>query len=182
MFSSLPFPEGIPVLHTERLILRAHRMEDFADCAAMWADPEVARFIGGKPSTREEVWARLLRYAGHWALLGYGYWAIEEKGTGRFIGEMGFAHFKRDIEPSLEDTPEVGWALASHAHGKGYAKEALCVAITWGEKHFGPVRTACIISPDNLPSIRLAEKCGYREFQRTTYKGQPTIMFIREGN
>jgi len=52
--------------------------------------------------------------------------------------------------------------------------------IAWGEDHFGAVRTACIIHPDNAASIRVAEKCGYRELQRTSYKGQPTIMFIRE--
>lgn len=179
---STPFhPVGsIPVIETERLILRAHRLEDFADCAAMWADPEVVRYIGGKPSTEEEVWARLLRYAGHWALLGYGYWAIQDKATGRFIGELGFADFKRSIEPSLDDMPELGWALVSHAHGRGYATEAVRAAIAWGEDHFGPVRTACIINPENGPSIRVAEKCGYRAFRRTTYKGQPTIMFVRE--
>lgn len=146
----------------------------------MWAEPEVTRFIGGRPSTRDEVWSRLLRYAGHWALLGYGYWAIVEKATGRFIGELGFADFKRDIIPSLDGMPELGWALASHAHGKGYATEAVRAAIAWGEAHFGPVRTACIISPDNLPSIRVAEKCGYREWRRTTYKDNPTIMFVRD--
>ena len=181
LMSSTLFSAGsIPVIETERLTLRSHRLDDFPDCAAMWMDPEVTRFIGGKPSTQEEVWARLLRYAGHWSLLGYGYWALEEKATGRFIGELGFADVRRSIEPSLREIPELGWALASHAHGKGYATEAVRAAITWSEEHFGAVRTACILHPDNAPSIRVAEKCGYREFQRTTYKGAPTIMFVRE--
>ncbi len=179
MSHSLTFSETIPAIETERLILREHRLDDFDDCAAMWADPQVTRFIGGKPSTQEEVWARMLRYIGHWALLGYGYWALEDKATGRFIGELGFADFRRNIEPSLQDVPEVGWALAGHAQGKGYATEALGAVVAWGEAHFGPVRTACIIHPDNGPSIRVAQKCGYREFQRTTYKDQPTIMFVR---
>ena len=48
----------------------------------MWSDAEVTRFIGGKPLSGEEVWARILRYAGHWSMLGYGYWLIEEKATG----------------------------------------------------------------------------------------------------
>jgi RimJ/RimL family protein N-acetyltransferase len=63
----------VPVIETQRLILRGHRLEDFDALAAMWADPHVARFIGGKPATQEESWARLLRYAGHWRLLGFGY-------------------------------------------------------------------------------------------------------------
>ena len=49
----------------------------------MWADPAVTRFIGGRVFNREEVWARLLRYAGHWQWMGYGFWAIEEKESGR---------------------------------------------------------------------------------------------------
>jgi RimJ/RimL family protein N-acetyltransferase len=60
-----------PRLETERLVLRAHRVEDFPDLAALWSDPLVTRFISGVPQTPEESWSRLLRYAGHWLLLGY---------------------------------------------------------------------------------------------------------------
>ena len=89
----------VPVLETERLRLRGHRLDDFAASSAMWADEVVTRYIGGRPFTEEEVWARLLRYVGHWALVGYGYWVLEEKATGAFVGEMGFGDFKRDIQP-----------------------------------------------------------------------------------
>ena len=180
MPSSLP-AGTVPVIETERLVLRSHRLDDFADYLALWTDPEVTRFIGGRPSTREEVWGRLLRNVGHWASLGFGYWVIVEKDTERFIGEVGFADFRREIEPSLDATPEIGWALAPHAHGKGYATEAARAAIAWGDTHFGSRRTACIIAPENEPSIRVAERCGYREFCRTTYKDKPTIMFVRGG-
>ncbi len=179
MPSSLPSSGLVPTVETDRLILRGHRLDDFADSLALWTDPESVRFIGGKPSTQEEVWARMLRYAGHWLLLGFGYWVVTDKVTGRFVGEVGFGNFKRDIEPSLDGMPEIGWVLAGDQHGRGYATEAAQAAIAWGETHFGPVRTACIIAPENGPSIRVAEKCGYREFRRTTYKDQPTIMFTR---
>jgi RimJ/RimL family protein N-acetyltransferase len=181
MTTSHPPAGTVPVIETERLLLRGHGLEDFDGGLTVWTDPEITRFIGGKPSTVEEVWARLLRYAGHWSLLGFGYWVVTEKATGRFIGEVGFADFRRDIEPSLEGTPEIGWVLASHGHGKGYATEAARAVIAWGDRRFGPVRTACIIAPENEPSIRVAEKCGYRELCRTTYKDRPTIMFVREG-
>jgi RimJ/RimL family protein N-acetyltransferase len=170
----------IPVLETERLELRGHRLEDFAACAAMWADPLVTRYIGGKPLTEEESWARFLRYAGHWALLGFGSWAVEEKGTGSFIGELGFADYKRNIESFTKGTPEIGWVFAAQFHAKGYASEAIRAAVCWGDGHFGSSRTACIIHPDNLASIRVAEKCGYRKFEVTSYRGQPTLMFVRD--
>jgi RimJ/RimL family protein N-acetyltransferase len=169
----------VPVLETTRLRLRGHRLDDFAACSSMWADPVVTRYIGGKPSTQEEVWTRLLRYVGHWAWMGFGYWALEEKASGEFIGELGFADFKRDIEPSLKDMPELGWALVSRAHGKGYATEAVQAAIAWGDQHFGQNQTACLIHPENLASIRVAEKCGYRESQRTTYKNHEVILSVR---
>jgi RimJ/RimL family protein N-acetyltransferase len=169
----------IPVIETNRLILRGHRLDDFSDCVAMWSDPIVTRFIGGKPFSEEETWARLLRYAGHWSLMGFGYWAIEEKDTHSFVGESGFADFKRDIEPSIKGMPELGWALISRVHGKGYATEAVRAVVAWGEQHFGSARTVCIIRPENVASIRVAEKCGYRELQRTAYKGHATIIFAR---
>ncbi len=180
MPSILSTPEIVPVLETPRLILRGHRLDDFADSLTLWSDPAVTRFIGGRTFTQEEIWARLIRYVGHWVLLGFGYWAVTDKETGRFLGEVGFADFKRTIEPSFEDMPEIGWVLASHAHGKGYATEAVRAAVAWGDRHFQGSRTVCIIDPDNQPSIHVAEKCGYEEFQRTTYKDQPTIMFVRD--
>jgi RimJ/RimL family protein N-acetyltransferase len=170
----------IPILETERVRLRGHRIDDFAPSAAMWADTVVTRYFGGKPFSGEESWTRFLRYAGHWLVMGFGYWVVEEKATGDFVGEVGFADYKRDLEPSLQGTPEIGWVLASQVHGKGYATEAARAAIAWGERHFGAIRTACIIHPDNIPSIRVAEKCGYREFQLTTYKGQPAMLFVRQ--
>ncbi len=182
MCNSFLHSEKVPILETERLTLRGHRLDDFAGCAAMWADPQVTRYIGGKPLTEEEAWARFLRYVGHWALLGFGYWVAEEKATGSLVGEIGFADYKRQIEPSLKGVPEVGWVLASHAHGKGYATEAVRAVVAWGDAHLSSARTACIIAPENVASIRVAVKCGYRESAATSYKGQPTLMFVRESN
>jgi RimJ/RimL family protein N-acetyltransferase len=168
-----------PPLETARLKLRAHRLEDFDSSFAMWSDPGVTRYIGGKPSTEQEAWSRLLRYPGHWALLGFGYWAVEEKTTGEFIGELGFGEFRREITPPIDGIPELGWALAPRAHGKGYATEALRTVVAWADERFNWPRTVCIIAPENVPSLRVAAKCGYREIHRTTYAGQPTLIFER---
>jgi len=150
----------------------------------MWADDRVVKYTSGKPLTREDVWARILRYAGHWSLLGFGYWAVEEKATSLFIGELGFADLKRDVQPSLEDTAEIGWIFSPSAHGKGYATEGTQAAIAWGENHFVSRAMTCMIDPANTPSIRVAEKCGFRETARTTYKSMPTILFerVQSGN
>ncbi len=171
-------PGSIPTLETRRLTLRGYRLDDFSACAALWADPYVTRFIGGRPLSAEESWARLLRYAGHWWLMGFGYWVVEEKATGAFVGELGFAQWRREIQPTIE-VPEAGWVLATAAHGKGYATEALQAALVWAGRHFPKPRTACLIHPDNLASIRVAIKCGYHESARVNYRGQLTILFER---
>lgn len=168
----------IPVVETERLRLRGHRLEDFEALATMWAEPQVTRFIGGKPSTREESWARLLRYPGHWAFLGFGFWVIEEKASGRHVGEGGFGNFKREISPPFE-APEQGWALSPAVHGQGYATEAVLAMIDWGEAHFKRRDFVCMISPENTPSLRVAEKAGYREYARADYKGAQSILLRR---
>ncbi|MDB4966166.1 MAG: family acetyltransferase [Myxococcales bacterium] len=170
----------VPPLDTPRLTFRGHRLEDFDECAALWADPVVTRFIGGKPASREEVWARLMRYVGHWALLGYGYWVVRERASGRFVGEVGLADFRRAVDPPLDGAPECGWVLSPWAHGQGFATEAVSAVLAWGATRFDAgVRTVCLIDPGNVASIRVAAKCGYTELARTTYKGEPTILYQR---
>lgn len=170
---------GTPIVETARLKLRGHRLDDFDASFAMWSDPVVTRYIGGKPSTEQQTWSRLCGYVGHWALMGFGYWAIEEKSSGDFAGELGFANFHRDIAPSMREVPELGWALAPRFHGKGYATEAVRAAVAWGDLRFGSARTVCLIGPENLASIRVAQKCGYDVFERTLFNDQPTLFLER---
>lgn len=166
-----------PTLETARLRLRAHGPDDFAACRAIWSDPEVVRHIGGKPSTGEEAWRRLLTYAGLWSLLGFGYWAIEECASGQYIGDIGYAEFQRDVAPSLHRMLECGWALARAAHGNGYASEALAAIETWRRTHFPESRAVCIIAPENVASVRVAEKAGLHRWRETAYHGEPTLVF-----
>jgi len=171
---------AIPVIKTDRLILRGPVADDFPAYAAMWGDPAVTRFIGGVPLSEEETWGKFLRAFGQWALLGFGSWAVTEKDSGARIGEVGFLEGRREIVPALIDTPECGWAFASHAHGKGYATEAVRAALAWGEEHFGKVRLACIIAPENAASLRLAAKVGFRIAHHTIYKSEPTELLFRD--
>jgi RimJ/RimL family protein N-acetyltransferase len=168
-----------PVLETDRLRLRPHRRDDFEACYAMWSDPIVMRFIGGKPSTEQQTWSRILNYAGLWALMGFGYWAVEDKASRAFIGEVGFADFHRDIDPAMRDVPELGWALVSHAHGRGFATEAVHAVLAWGDMELHPTRTVCLIDPENAASIRVAQKAGYLEFKRSFLNEKPVIFFER---
>lgn len=166
-------------LETPRTIMRPHILSDFENCAHMWADIAVTEHITGRPSTKAESWARHLRHIGHWKALGFGYWVVLEKETNRFLGEVGFGFFHRDIEPALGEYPEIGWVLSPHAHGRGFASEAAETAIRWGDEYFTTPKTVCIVASEHTPSIRVAEKLGYKPIGTGTYMGGPTLMLER---
>lgn len=170
---------GVPIVETERLRLRAHCRDDYEAACAMWADPAVVRFIGGVPSTGAQTWSRLLTYMGHWQAMKYGYWAIEEKSTGAFAGEIGFADFKRDIDAAMQNVPELGFALVSRAHGKGYGSEAVAAVLAWGDAHLPSRRTVCIVNEGNAASLHIVENAGYHAFGRAVFNGSPVLFLER---
>ncbi|MEM8546591.1 MAG: GNAT family N-acetyltransferase, partial [Pseudomonadota bacterium] len=86
---------SIPVLETDRLRLRAHEPDDLETMQHMWSDPTFVRYVGAQVSDRSESWGRMLKMNGLWSLAGFGYWAVEERATGRYIAQTGFADFKR---------------------------------------------------------------------------------------
>lgn len=168
-----------PVIETERLRLRGHRENDLAHCVAMWSEEQVTRFTIGRQLTEEEIWTRMLRHVGHWTLKQYGYWIVEEKATGTFLGEAGIAEFHRGFDPSIVGVPEAGWVFSAAAHGKGYAFEAATAFLAWGETHFRSDRSVCIIDPANTPSLSLSAKLGYTEEARVNFRGKPTVLLGR---
>lgn len=178
--SALPPVTSPPILDTPRLILEGHPLGDFDALAAMWTEPTVvAHIFNGKPSAPRDSWMRLLAYRGLWPLLGYGYWAIREKASGRYVGDLGFADFHRAVEPSIRGVPEAGWALASWAHGKGYATEALTHALRWLDAQQRFERSVCLIAPTNTASIRVAQKAGYADPVRIRFNDTDSLLFSR---
>jgi len=171
-----------PVIETERLILRPHALADFDAYCALWSDPAVVRFIGAKPFTREASWSRFLRHTGLWHHLGFGFLAIEERGTGRFVGEAGFHDMRRDITPSLEGTLEAGWALMPSVQGRGYGSEAMEALVAWADETFPGRRMTCIIEPANVPSVRVAARLGFTRLADATYHGTPLTLYERKAS
>lgn len=148
---------------TGRLVLRPPTIDDFDDLAALWTDPSLLRYIG-RASTQEEVWVRLLKYSGHWALFGFGYWMLREADSDRFIGEAGIAWQRRTGMTAHGDLPEAGWMLTSSAQGNGYAREALAAILDWTEARLSTRGFTCLIDSMNEASLRLAESQGFKKF------------------
>lgn len=166
-------------IETERLILRPHGLDDFEQSFALTSDPEVLRYLGVPPPTREEAWHRLLRYAGHWQLLGFGLFVVIDKASGALIGETGLADFHRGLGDRFDPYPEAAWMFAMSAHGRGFATEAAAAVHHWHDAKCGNARTVCIINPDNHASLRTAAKLGYHAFDEAIYRGASVTMLER---
>ena len=167
------------MLETARLVLRPFRADDADAQAAMMSDAEVMRYIGGQGLSREEAWRKLLGGAACWSLFGWGYWAVERRADGAMVGQLGFADFKRAIEPPIENIPEMGWLFAAEASGQGYATEAGEAALAWIEATIAQAEIVAIIDAANAPSLRVAEKLGFELGEETRYKGEPILLFRR---
>ena len=168
-----------PRLETERLVLRGFRRDDLDDHAATLADPAVIRYLTDEPFSREDSWRRLMMAVGQWPLLGFGYWAVELKASGRVVGHCGFADMQRAIEPSIAGEPEMGWIFDPSVHGQGIAFEACTAALDWADKELDAPSYPAIISVDNQPSLRLAERLGFDRLPDAIYRDEPVALFRR---
>ena len=170
----------IPTLETERLRLRGHRADDLDAAMAIWQDADVYSFITGKPLSRQDVWLRLLRYSGLWDFLDYGYWAVEEKASGAYIGQLGFADFQRGLVGFDGRYPEAGWVINPAYAGQGYASEGMGAACDWMDNHQDHKRTFCIIGRDNPRSVRVARKIGYQFALDAEFGDETVEVYTRE--
>ncbi|MGH9881360.1 MAG: GNAT family N-acetyltransferase [Pyrinomonadaceae bacterium] len=141
-------------LETDRLLLRQWCPDDFEPYAEFCADPEVMRYLGGKTLTRVECWRHMAFLIGHWQLLGYGNFAVEEKATGKFIGRIGF--FNPEGWPGFE----IGWTLGRPFWGKGYATEGAQRALEYAFADLDKDHVISLIHPENNASMRVAERLG----------------------
>ncbi len=158
-------------LETERLILRMWREADFEAYAGICADPEVMRYLGGKPYTRLEAWRHMAYLVGHWHLRGYGHWAVEEKASGRLIGRLGLQN------PEGWPGFEIGWTLARDSWGKGYATEGARRALEYAFTEMGRGHVISLIHPENRASIRVAERLGEKVEGKTEVLGIGVLIY-----
>lgn len=162
---------NVPLLETDRLLLRMWRDDDFESYARMCANPDVMRYIGGKTFDRLEAWRHMAFLVGHWQLRGYGHWAVEEKNTGRFIGRIGF------LNPDSWPAFEIGWALAPEAWGKGFATEGAQRALLYAFTELDKQHVISLIHPDNKGSIRVAERLGEKLEGNTELFGHEVLIY-----
>jgi RimJ/RimL family protein N-acetyltransferase len=164
---------SIPVIETQRLILRSFQERDLDAFAAINADPMVRQYLGdGKSVERNDTWRQMASFIGHWELRGYGVWAVEEKSSGEFVGRVGLWY--PDGWPGLE----VIWTIARSRWGNGYAPEAARESIRYAFEKLNVDHVISLIRPDNQKSIRVAEKIGERYDRQIGASGNPTNVYL----
>ena len=142
-----------PTLTTARLVLRPPTQDDFPAFAAMMANADHVKFIGGA-LPEAMAWRQLAAITGAWSLRGFSMFSVIERETGRWVGRIG------PWMPQGWPGTEVGWGLAPAAMGKGYGVEAATACMDWVVDHLGWTDIIHIIDPANTPSEQLAARLG----------------------
>ena len=163
-----------PTLQTERLILRPQIAQDFEPWAALMANEEATRHLGG-PQPRSVAWRGFCSVAGAWALFGFSMFSVVDRASGRWIGRLG------PWKPEGWPGTEIGWALAPDAWGQGYAREGASAAIDWAFDELGWTDVIHCIRPENQRSQALAHRLGSRNlrvgFMPAPYDTEPVDIW-----
>jgi RimJ/RimL family protein N-acetyltransferase len=143
---------------TNRLRLRPFRPDDVDALHAMWSHPEVGRWVGGTHADVTESVEELEEHLTHQARHGFAFWAVEERESGRLVGEVGLMLFE-NRGPDVE----IGWCVRRDVWGRGYAQEAASAWLDAGFTELGLDRIIAVVLPSNTRSRRLCERLGMRE-------------------
>jgi RimJ/RimL family protein N-acetyltransferase len=163
---------AIPTLETERLTLRPFRETDATALFELSQDPDVMRYVGDRRvPTHQEAWRAIAGWIGHWALRGYGQWAVEERASGDLIGRAGI------INPADWPGPEVGYLLGRAWWGRGYATEAARAAMDWGFREIDFAELLSLIDPANQASIAVATRIGESLRGETDLMGNRVLVY-----
>jgi RimJ/RimL family protein N-acetyltransferase len=166
----------IPELLTPRLRLRGLEPHDVDAYATIMADPEVTRYLGdGKPLSHADAWRQVALFLGHWALRGFGLWAVELRATGELAGRIGL--YEPDGWPGFE----LGYTLGRQFWGNGYAREGGRAALDYAREVLGRTEIISLIRPANVGSIRVAESLGATRIEEMEFFGAPTLIYEYPG-
>ena len=141
------------MIETTRLILRPWRDADREPFWAMANDPRVMEYL--PPLTRIECDASVDRMMAVQAAHGHVFWALERKTEGDFIGFCGILPPRAPIREH-----EIGWRLAHHAWGQGYAREAAEASLGWAWANLSVPAIMAITNLANTRSWGLMERIG----------------------
>jgi RimJ/RimL family protein N-acetyltransferase len=147
------------IAETDRIALRPFEPADLGELAEILADPEVMRFSGGGPWSRERTKRFIQGCVEDYSeeRWGFGLWAVVHKEDARLIGYCGLSRFD-DVDGAPE--VEIGYRLSREYWGRGLATEAARAVRDYAFSRLGLKRLISMIERENTASIRVAEKIG----------------------
>ncbi|MES2819425.1 MAG: GNAT family N-acetyltransferase [Pseudomonadota bacterium] len=154
-------------LHTERLLLRRWRAADRQPFAEQNADPRVMQFFPGCLN-REESDALITEIEAHFAVQGYGWWALELEASGAFIGYVGLQ--RCDFPAPFTPAVAIGWRLGADYWEEGYACEAAEAALAFAFQHLGLDEVVAFTVPANTHSLGLMQRLGMARDPRDDFQ------------
>jgi RimJ/RimL family protein N-acetyltransferase len=146
------------ILHTARLRFEPFDNGHFDGLQAMNRDPDVQRYLGGRPETPDETRASIARVRARWEAHGYGWWAFIDRADGELVGAGCVQHLGHDIA----QPHEIGWRLRRDRWGMGLASEAARELARHAFDGLAAPLVCAIRHPDNLASRRVMERLGMR--------------------
>ena len=164
-------PRAASEIETERLRFRMLRESDFPTIEKHCADINVMRYLGGKTMDTAQAWRHLAYQMAHWQLLGCGYYAVEDKATGTFVGRCGYT-----AHPGWPGF-ELGWTIWPEFQGRGFASESARVLLQQAFTTLDQPHVISIIHRDNAPSRRVAEKLGETIEGDTVVLTMPALIY-----
>lgn len=163
------------VIETPRLLLRPLVAGDLDDLARLYADPEVRRYFPDGTLDREETRGELEWFA-NGDNPGYpelGLWATIDRETGAFVGRSGLLRWEID---GREET-EIAYMIAQDFWHRGLGGEVANALVRHGFERLGFRRLIALVHPENLASVRTAEKAGLRFERMVDFEGSAARLY-----
>lgn len=161
---------------TPRLTARNVQPEDLALLEQLHRDPQVMATLGGVRSAEES--ARFLREKmAHWDRYGFGYWIFRTSHSGEFVGRGGIQH----VEVGGNAEIEVGYTVAAHFWGQGYATEMARALVTLATEQLGLRNLVCFTLTTNQASQRVMAKVGFQFEREIVHAGAPHVLYRLPG-
>lgn len=171
------FMSDVPTLETERLTLRAFRLEDAAALHEMHQHEEVMQFSGGleRFANVSSTVDYMAMHLGYWRLYGFGKWALVARDSGQLVGRVGFA--PSSAVPDSGTIPELGWLLSRQHWGQGYATEAAGAALQYGFDSLKQKRIVSLIEASNKASVAVGQRLGQSPHGEIVHYGVTAIVY-----
>jgi RimJ/RimL family protein N-acetyltransferase len=154
------------MIETERLRLRPFKETDRDEFARINADPRVGDWLGG-PIDRAASNTFLDAQRREHEDLGFGFWAAEQKGSGRLVGMIGIRHMPADLPPA--PAIEAGWRLSADCWGQGLATEGAGAALQWAFDNLETDEIVAITAASNTRSQAVMRRLGMAEVPSRTF-------------